>query len=163
MRGGASAEGGDDLGLAGVGDGVDGIAVEGRDLLVGDLEVGVGGHVAGGGVLEGGEDDDAVEVALGLEGDGLGEDLELLERGQFPGRARPWLLPWPCPWRRGRRRRPGGASGDPAADDVDLGGRQRSALRRHEVVVVLRQDETLDELALVGGDADERMAALRRP
>jgi len=48
-----------------------GIAVELSDVLIGDLQVGKGGDIAGGGILKGGEDDNPVEVALGLEADGL--------------------------------------------------------------------------------------------
>ena len=156
--GGESAERGDDFGLAGFSHGMDGVAVELGDLLISDLEVGEGGDVARGGVLEGGEDDEAMEVALGLEADGFGEDFELLKRREF---LRELGLGFFLRLVLGGEHDTGGpdsAFGDPAADHIDLGGRQRAVLGRHDIVMLLRQSEALDEFALGDVDADESVA-----
>ena len=146
-----AAEGRDDLGRAGVGDRAKHVAGERRHLRVGDFDVGESCDVARGGILEGREDDEPVGVAAGLEPHLGRENLEFLHRGELAEQLGLGVLNALLATRDERdARRPRSSGRHPAAQEGELGRGQRPALRGHQVLVILRQEDALHELAAVG-------------
>ncbi len=146
---GLAADAGDDLRGSSIRDGLQGEAVKQGDLRISDFEVADVRHILGRSVLEGGQHHDAVEVALGFERVAPRENLQLLERGEFLLKFGQGLALLVCLVLEDEALGPLRTFGDPALQHVDLFGAQRIPLRRHDVVMVSGQDDTLDDLAVI--------------
>ncbi len=144
-----SAERGSEFGGTRIGYRFQHEAGEGGDLWIDHFQVAQAGDILRGGILEGGENDHAVAVAFGFEREFLGEDFETLQSGQLGleigkglqlvrGFVAQGDVSWPiCPF------------SDPLFDGGDFIRGERATFGRHDVVVILRKHETLDDKALV--------------
>ena len=81
--GGETTDGRDHFSLTFLGDGVQGVAIKISDLLISQGQRRISRDITGRRVLESGENDDAVEVALRLKGELIRKDLQLFDGRQL--------------------------------------------------------------------------------